>query len=218
MTYGPYFQNITLSTCHSCPPEAHSGEPAMVLLILAGATCAVTLLGAPWYLGLFRSIQFTEMRMEPAVFLFLPQVGPYKNVGSIFAKLIPLLPRLPAGIQTAFIPMDSPQEVEASKLRCMCGLWLPVTLRSEVDGILKTVSEAGGLNMSVREIRGAIAKHTFFPLKIQLSFMLGPMKVYSAAYTGLDAPPCGTVEIYHTDQIEYIFALENPEDYKWPDA
>lgn len=48
--------------------------------------------------------------------------------------------------------------------------------------------------------------------------MLGPMKVYSAAYTGLDAPPCGTVEIYHTDQIEYIFALENPEDYKWPDA
>ena len=165
MTYGPYFQNITLSTCHSCPPEAHSGEPAMVLLMLAGATCAVTLLGAPWYLGLLRSIQFTEMRMEPAVFLFLPQVGPYKNVGSIFAKLIPLLPRLPAGIQTAFIPMDSPQEVEASKLRCMCGLWLPVTLRSEVDGILKTVSEAGGLNMSVREIRGAIAKHTFFSLE-----------------------------------------------------
>ena len=138
MTYGPYFQNITLSTCHSCPPEAHSGEPAMVLLMLAGATCAVTLLGAPWYLGLLRSIQFTEMRMEPAVFFCsCHRWDPTKMLGAFFAKLIPLLPRLPAGIQTAFIPMDSPQEVEASKLRCMCGLWLPVTLRSEVDGILK---------------------------------------------------------------------------------
>ena len=76
----------------------------------------------------------------------------------------------------------------------------------------------GGLTMSVREIKAARAKHTFFPLRSSLSFMLGPMKVYSAAYTGLDAPPCGSLEVYHSQQIEFIFAMENPEDYSWPES
>ena len=195
-----------------------SGQPAMVLLMMAGATCAVTFVGVPWYFGLFRSIQFTETKMEAAVFVFVTHVGPYKHVGNIFAKLAPLLPKLPAGVQTAFIGLDSPQHVEASKLRSLCGLWLPVRLRSDVDGILQAISAGAGLKMSVREINAARAQHTFFPLRNQLSYMLGPMKVYSAAFTGLDAPPCGCVELYHSDQIEYIFALENPEDYKWPDA
>ena len=189
----------------------------MVLLMMAGAACAGALIGVPWYLGVFRSIKFTETNMEPSIFLFTTHVGPYQNVGPIFTKLAPLLPTL-GQIKMAMMPLDSPQQVEASKLRAMVGLLLPSNRSSEVDGILKTVSDAGGPKMSVRAIKAARAKHTFFPIRSQLSFMLGPIKVYSAAYTGLDAPPCGSVEVYHDEQIEYIFVLENPEDFHWPES
>lgn len=188
----------------------------MVLLMVAGAACAGALVGIPWYLGAFRSITFTETRTEPSIFLFIKHLGPYKDTGNIFAKLIPLQPTL--GLHNmAMMPMDSPQHVEAAKLRSMVGLLLPASRASEVEGILKKISESG-LTMSVREIKAARAKHTFFPLRSSLSFMLGPIKVYSAAYTGLDAPPCGSVEVYHTQQIEFIFAMENPEDYSWPES
>ena len=184
--------------------------------MVAGAACAGALVGIPWYLGAFRSIKFTETRTEPSIFLFIKHVGPYKDTGSIFAKLIPLQPTLGLHIM-AMMPMDSPQHVEAAKLRSMVGLLLPASRASEVEGILKKISESG-LTMSVREIKAARAKHTFFPLRSSLSFMLGPIKVYSAAYTGLDALPCGSVEVYHTQQIEFIFAMENPEDYSWPES
>lgn len=190
----------------------------MVLLMMFGTACAGALVGVPWYMGVFKQIKFFDTKTEPWIFVFAKHVGPYQNVGSaVFSWFFPLPNLGKEHYRLAMMCLDNPQQVEPGKLRSMAGLWLHPSRSSELDGLLKQISEAGGPKLTVREIKSARAKHAFFPFRNQLSFMLGPMKVYSAAYTALDAPPCGSVEVYHEHQIEYIFAMENPEDYSWPE-
>ncbi|CAK8989586.1 unnamed protein product [Durusdinium trenchii] len=188
----------------------------MVLLMLCGVGLLGVAVGVPWYYGLLSKTILIEKMMEPAVFMFTKHVGPYANVGQVFDKLSPVMP---PKAKMAMMSLDNPQVVESSKLRALLGFWMPAT--PEAEKLLKEISSATGLPMSKREMKAGRVKVTAFPLRGPMSFMLGPMKIYPTAFASFDpsAPCCGSMEIYHHEgdnKIEYIFSMENPEDYAWP--
>jgi len=218
--FSPYFREHIFqshlpkpSTASEHIFQSHPQEP-MVVLALCGLAGTALAIGVPWYYGLLGKTKFVETTLEPALFIFTKHVGPYQNVGSIFNKLFPLVP---VNAKMAMISLDPPQSVEPSKLRSLCGLWLPIS--QDGEKIIKDIFAQTGLSMFKRQMKAAKVKQANFPMRGTLSFMLGPMKVYPAAASAFDphSPCCGCVEIYHDDRIEFVFSMQNPEDFAWPE-
>lgn len=134
------------------------------------AVLAVSLL---WYLGAFSSIKVVEKEMGPFVMAYESFVGPYQNTPPVFEKVQKIL--TDADIKSTKglgVYYDDPSKVAQDKLRSDCGAII------EPQDLSKLVKVRKELKVKVLPKRMCLVAE--FPLKNQLSMIIGIMKAYPA--------------------------------------
>ena len=154
------------------------------------------------YMGMFSKITVTEKEMGSYTYAFESFTGPYSDTGAVFDKVNAELSA--AGIinETGIgVYYDNPATVDPSKLRSDCG-----SIIAEADAV--KVKKLKDLSV------GTLAKTMFmvaeFPVKNSLSYMMGPMKVYSsiAAYMkDKNYKPAPGIEIYEMKNNRILYLM-----------
>jgi len=124
-------------------------------------------------MGMFSSIEIVEKDIGPYTLVYVDHVGPYSDTMKDFEKIDKTL-RKDFGIEAEKgfgIYYDNPQEVAEEKLRCEIGSILDDKYSSKIESL------KGKLKVKIYSKKKSITAE--FPIKNGLSYMLGPMKVYS---------------------------------------
>jgi hypothetical protein len=125
------------------------------------------------YMGVFKSISFEEKEMGPYVFAYQDHTGDYAQSGPVFEAVYETL--LEHGIETELglgIYYDDPAITPKEDLQSKLG---SIITREQADEI-----EKRGIPVSVMTVDKKMSLVTEFPIRNNLSYFIGPMKVYPA--------------------------------------
>ncbi|MFC1501142.1 hypothetical protein ACFL58_01675 [Elusimicrobiota bacterium] len=140
-------------------------------ILTALAVAATGLMVFLWYMDMFSKPVISERVIGPYTIAYEDYMGPYKNTGKVFETVYNNL--MADGIETTKglgIYYDDPQKVPAEKLRSRCGSVveendIPKLMLMEKKYNIATINQAQSVVIE-------------FPIKNNLSYMMGPMKNY----------------------------------------
>ena len=188
-----------------------------VIYIALGLTAMLLVL--LYFMGVFLPVRFQSKQLGPFYYLYLPHQGPYRDVRQSFQKLTESLTGTPfAEMPRAGIYYDDPEKIPQTRLRSRVAVLL-----SETDS-----AQAKELSQKTELRFGVIPRQKFvttqFPLRNDLSILLGILKVYPAlkeymkshnwpeyTYKEIDYENSFIMEIYRKGQIEYILPFPEEE-------
>ena len=173
--------------------------------LLIGAVLIVV--GFIWfmsYMGMFSKPLISERDMGPYSVVYEEYTGPYQNMGKVFEKISGEMKA--EGIETPRglgIYLDDPRKVAPDKLRSQGGLIIESKDQPKVPELK--------MKYKVMEINVAPCVVIEFPIKNNLSYMLGPVKNYAilSKYFELKNYQMGrTYEIYDMPNKKILFVAE----------
>jgi hypothetical protein len=125
-----------------------------------------------WYIGLFTSVTALEKQEGPYTLAGLEYVGPYKNAGKFMTDVEIKLKAAGIVCKKGFgVYYDNPKTTPEEKSRSFVG---GVLEEKDFDKI----SILKSLGFKVDSVSNAPSVVVEFPIKSNLSFMIGPMKAY----------------------------------------
>lgn len=137
------------------------------------AILLVCVVGWLYYMGYFATLKVTEKAVGPYTLVYEDYTGPYQNTGPVVQVVFDRLTK--DGIKTTDgfgIYLDNPSKVPASQLRSQVGCVI-------ADKDLKAFKKVAK-NYKVMKLEKKMSLTTEFPIKNNLSYMIGPMKAYPA--------------------------------------
>jgi hypothetical protein len=143
----------------------------LILIILAALL--IIALGFLGYMGMFMSMKVEEKVMGPYTIAYERYVGAYKETGNVFKEVYNKAKK--AGLESSLglgIYYDDPNIVPAEKLRSDCGVVIKKQDLVKVRSLKKIVK--------IKRIAKKRSIVTEFPVRNALSYMVGPLKAYSA--------------------------------------
>lgn len=142
----------------------------IVAVVVALALVVIIFLG---YMGMFGKPEVTIKAMGPYTLVYETFVGPYQETGKLFDQVYQDLKQV--GIETTNgigIYYDDPRQVDKNQLRSDCG-----SVINEVD-LPKLAALNDKYKTKVLNKRDSLVAD--FPIRNNLSYMLGPIKAYPA--------------------------------------
>jgi DNA gyrase inhibitor GyrI len=142
--------------------------PALLIILLA---LFMLIIGYLYHMGMFSLYVVAEENIGPYKYVYKTHMGPYKETGQIGMDVYNNL--LEDDIQTKLglgIYYDNPKNTPADQLRSEMGSIIETSDYEKFE----TVKE----KYSVKEIPETKCMVVRFPIKNNLSYMVGPMKVY----------------------------------------
>jgi hypothetical protein len=143
----------------------------VLAVILVGSV--LVLLGFLGYMRIFVPLTFSQTTMGPYTIAYESFTGPYAKTGQVFDKVYKTLGA--EGIATTVglgIYYDDPSKTPQDQLRSDCGVVLQEKDLARVPELQK--------RFSIKTLAASPAVVTRFPIRNNLSYMLGPIKVYPA--------------------------------------
>jgi len=150
----------------------------IVLWVIALLTAALVI----WlyYMGFLANLEVVERDAGPYTLVYEDYIGPYQNTGSIVQAVYDRLAK--DGIKPANgfgIYLDDPSKVKASQLRSQVGC---VITDKELPAFYRVAR-----NYKVIGWKKGKVLATEFPIRNNLSYMLGPIKAYPALMKHMEA-------------------------------
>lgn len=135
------------------------------------------------WVGVFRSVDVVKQEVGPFTFVYEDYVGPFKNIGPVFARVESQLRDLGIEpIQGMGVYFDDPKVVPQDKLRSQCGALVDESASSRVEEM-----QVAHPALRLRKIAKTQALVVEFPLRAALSLMVAPSKAYPAIQAALVA-------------------------------
>ena len=156
------------------------------------------------YMGMFSRPVISERDMGPYSVVYEEYTGPYENMGKIFKKITDEMKA--EGVETSKglgVYLDDPKKVSPDKLRSQGGL---IIERKDLPKVPELKQK-----YSVMEINAAPCVVIEFPIKNNLSYMLGPIKNYTilSKYFELKNYQPGRIyEIYDMANKKILYVME----------
>lgn len=174
-----------------------------ILIILV--VLVVVIAGLLAYYGAFSKINVTEQNMGPYTLVYMEYKGSYSNAGKICNAVFGNLSKQGIKSTQGFgIYLDNPQTVKAADLRSMIGCVIDKKDVSNLKDLLK------GLKVMKFEKGNCVVAE--FPIKGDLSYMIGAIKAYpelmkyiEAKGYKMTAPP---MEIYNMQSSNIHFVVK----------
>ncbi|MFA6169637.1 MAG: hypothetical protein WC772_02560 [Candidatus Margulisiibacteriota bacterium] len=137
------------------------------------AILLVAIVGWLYYMGFFSTLKVTEKAVGPYTLVYEDYTGPYSNTGPVVQAVFDRLAKDGIKPIDGFgIYLDDPSKVKASQLRSQVGCVL-------ADKDLKAFKKVAK-KYKVLKLAKMMGITTEFPIKNNLSYMIGPMKAYPA--------------------------------------
>jgi hypothetical protein len=122
--------------------------------------------------GLFKRIDVEENINGPYILVYEKNVGDYKNTAEIQNKLFQDVMKYGVQVTKGFgIYYDNPRETPVTSLRSIAGVVIDYIDNEKLISNIRA-------NFNTLEIPSTVCLTTYFPLKNNLSIVLGIMKVY----------------------------------------
>jgi hypothetical protein len=160
--------------------------------------------GFLWYMGMFSPVVIAEREMGPYTYVFVEHTGPYSEVAKPMAELEDQIKLEGFNcIDGIGIYYDNPDKVPQEELRSDVGF---IISAEDMDKVKNNKDKFNFENLP--EASYLVAE---FPIKNNLSYMLGPMRVYPAfdkyiQRKGGVVPEVG-VEYYDMTNSKIIFMM-----------
>jgi hypothetical protein len=139
------------------------------LIILA--VLIIALLGYLAYLGVFSALKVTEQKIGPYTLAYAEYMGPYSGSGPILTQVNSSLKKDGIECLKGFgIYYDDPKQVAADKLRSKLGCII------DAKDLAKFSKVSRKYKVMNWPARGCLVAE--FPIRNNLSYMIGPMKAY----------------------------------------
>ncbi len=174
-------------------------------IVLAGVIgLTVATLGALGYFGAFRKIEVTEREMGPMVLVYENHQGAYHKIAPVMDRVFHRL-KNEDKIETTLgfgVYYDKPGTLPEEKLRAVAGCI--------VDGATPELVARLKSKYKVAEYPRARGVYAEFPLKGVPSFLVAPIKVYSAMAKYLEQHQLVTapsLEIYDVPGKKIVFFM-----------
>lgn len=181
----------------------------MVILII-GAVLAVGVIGIIIFLGsmgMLGQLAVEKKAMGPYIHVYESFTGPYPETGKVFDKVYNELKAMDVDTtQGLGVYYDDPREVAKEKLRSDCG----VVLQEKDQAQLETLKET--FKVQTLEQKESIV--ATFPIKSNLSYMMGPMKAYPALTKYAEQNKLEIIKTYELYDVpnNVILFVANVED------
>ena len=177
-----------------------------VLLVLA-VLVVVIAAGVYFYMssnGAFIKVTVTEREMGPFYFVYAPHTGDYAKVGPVMNGVMTKLANNfnIKTIRCMGIYYNDPKTTKAADLKSEVGCLLEKADQAKSDTIMK--------KMKMRIMYPKMYYLAEFPMKNQMSFMVGVVKAYPvlAEYMKAKGYKTPSLEIYEKDKIIYAFEIK----------
>jgi len=170
----------------------------LAVIVVAG------FIGFMSYMGMFSRPLISERNMGPYAVVYEEYTGPYQNMGKVFEKINKEMKE--EGIEATRglgIYLDDPMKVSPDKLRAQGGIIIEDKDQPKVAGLKQ--------KYSVMEIEVASCAVIEFPVKNNLSYMLGPIKNYTllSKYFSMKNYQMGkSYEIYDMPNKKIFYVME----------
>ncbi len=145
----------------------------MKKFIVIAIVFIAAIIGLLFYLGVFYPIKLKEQAVGDYWVVYQASVGPYENVGPAMNKICQNLKD--DGIETKLsfgVYYDDPKKVDKAKLRSEVGAILDEKYYNRIESLRS--------KYNIKQLKKRNSLVSEFPLRNDLSYMLGPMKVYPA--------------------------------------
>ncbi len=143
---------------------------SIIIFSLFCLTLFIIFLG---YSGLFHKMKITEERSKVYTLVYKKVYGDYGQVGEVANSVSTFMEQNFIKINFRFgLFFDDPQKIEGTNLRSIAGVILDEQEFSRIDEI------TGKSDYLVKEFSAQSCLKTIFPLKNQVSIMLGVFKTY----------------------------------------
>ena len=157
------------------------------------------------YMGMFSNITISERKMGPYTYAYVNHVGPYSEVGTlIMDQYIKLEEAGFNSVDAIGIYYDDPQNTPKEQLKSDAGLIISKQDMGKIE------ANKGKFNFGTIEEKTYFV--TEFPIKNNLSYIIGPMKIYPAfgKFTKDNniTAPSKAIEYYDKANSKIIFMME----------
>ncbi len=169
----------------------------IVLLVIALAAFL-------WYLGVFSTPKVVEQKIGPFTLVYEEYTGPYSGSGTVMARISRELKAEGVSISRGFgIYLNNPNTTVPDQLKSDLGFILENKDLARVKDLKKKfkVMKWDAKDCLVAE----------FPLRNDLSYMVGPMKAYPELNKAIKAGGYkmgGCLEIYDMPAMKILFVFE----------
>lgn len=173
-------------------------------LLITVLVLALALVAFLWYMGVFSTPKVTEMQMGPYTLVYEEYTGPYSSVGPIMDRVYKGVKA--EGIETTKgfgIYLNNPNNTDPSKLQSHLGCIIETKDLNQVYKLRK--------KFKVAIFRKANCLVAEFPIRNNLSYMVGPLKVYPEMNKALAAKNYkmgNCMELYDMPAKKIFFIFE----------
>jgi len=177
---------------------------ALKWILIVLAVLVLILLAFLAYMGVFSAPKATEMKTGPYLLVYEEFTGPYAQTGKVFERVSKAVKAegfdTPLGIG---IYLDDPSKVPQEKMRSRCGVVIDkkdIVKFNRVRYKFKTKRIAEKDSIVVE-----------FPIRNNLSYMIGPMKGYPALMKHAQAKGyqmAQPIELYDMPKGKILFIME----------
>ena len=169
----------------------------IVLLIIALAAFL-------WYLGVFSTPKVVEQKIGPFTLVYEEYTGPYSGSGTVMARISRELKAEGISISRGFgIYLNNPNTTVPDQLKSDLGFILENKDLARVKDLKKK------FKVMKWEAKDCLVAE--FPLRNDLSYMVGPMKAYPELNKAIKAGGYkmgGCLEIYDMPAMKILFVFE----------
>ncbi|MBU1121458.1 MAG: GyrI-like domain-containing protein [Candidatus Omnitrophota bacterium] len=138
---------------------------SIVLVVLIG--------GFLFYQGIFSPVKLREQVVGGYWLVYQGHIGPYEKVGPVIKKICQSLSDDKVETKVSFgLYYDNPAKVEKSKLKSEVGAILDEKYYDRIDDLRS--------KYNIKQIKKRNSLVAEFPIRNNLSYMIGHMKVYPA--------------------------------------
>lgn len=180
-------------------------KKALLIIGIVILVLAIGIISFLAYMGYFAQLTIEEKELGPFTIAYTEHIGPYTGVGEPMMRLDEEMRA--AGFNPTDgigIYYDDPAKVPADELRSEVGAVIP-------DDEMDLIDENQG-NFDFQTLERMNYLVAEFPIKNNLSYMLGPMKVYPAFAKYLEekgiAVPDKGIEYYDMVNKKILFMME----------
>ena len=178
-----------------------------ILMVLVILVVIVVVSAAAWllYMGFFSKVSITEKQMGPLTFVYTSYKGDYAKTGPVFETVRNKLAKEfnVTNVKGMGIYYSDPNATKKEDLKSDVGCLLERADALRADEIMK--------KMKVRIMFPKNYCSTEFPMKNQISIILGIVKVYPEITKYMKAKGyrmTPAMEIYEKDRIIYAFEIK----------
>lgn len=164
----------------------------------------VIITGFAWYIGVFTTVKVADQQVGGYKVIGREITGPYSEAGKAIEKVNRELKNKGVISSKSFgIYYDDPKTTPSEKCRSFLGVIL------EEKNLVK-ISKINTEGLKTDSIRPSAAVVAEFPLKISLSYMIGPMKTYPKLSKYIEEHKYHmtlSMEVYDMDAEKIIYIM-----------